>query len=75
MKVLLLNGSPKREGNTYLALREVASALESAGIEAEIVSLGTKPVQGCTACNKCREIGRCVFNGDLYNKVREALAG
>ena len=53
MKVLLINGSPKKNGNTYTALSEVASALDANGIETEIVSIGTKAVQGCIACNKC----------------------
>ncbi len=71
MKVLLINGSPKPKGNTFLALTEVASALEANGVETEIVSIGAKAVQGCIACNKCFELGRCVFQDDLYNKVRE----
>ena len=55
-KVLLINGSPQKNGNTYIALSEVASALEANGIETEIVSVGTKAVQGCIACNKCAEL-------------------
>lgn len=75
MKVLLINGSPRAEGNTYIALSEVAKALEANGVEAEIVSIGTKAVQGCIACGRCREMGRCVFHDELYDKVRERLAG
>lgn len=73
MKVLLINGSPHKEGNTFIALSEVAKALESNGVEAEIVSIGTKAVQGCIACGRCRELGRCVFKDELYNKIREKL--
>ncbi len=73
MHVLLLNGSPRREGNTFLALSEIAGVLKTTGIESEIVSIGTKPVQGCTACRKCYELDRCVFQDDLYNTVREKL--
>lgn len=73
MKVLLINGSPRPEGNTFIALSEVASALEAEGVETEIVSIGTKAVQGCIACNKCAELGRCVFQDDLYNGVRNKL--
>ena len=58
MKVLLINGSPRSNGNTYVALSEVAKALEANGVEAEIVSIGTKAVQGCIACNKCADTGR-----------------
>lgn len=73
MKVLLINGSPRGKGNTYIALSEVAKALEENGVEAEIVSIGAKAVQGCIACGKCAELGRCVFNDALYNTVREKL--
>ena len=73
MKVLLINGSPRRNGNTHIALSEVASALNENDIETVIVFIGTKAVQGCIACNKCAELGRCVFNDELYNTVREKL--
>ncbi len=73
MKVLLINGSPRRQGNTFTALSEVAGALEKEGVETQIISIGAKAVQGCIACNKCAELGRCVFKDDLYNTVREAL--
>ena len=75
MKVLLINGSPHREGNTFIALSEVARALEAEGVETEIIPIGTRAVQGCIACGKCAELGRCVFNDTLYNEVRERLAG
>ncbi len=73
MKVLLINGSPHPEGNTYIALSEAAKALQANGIETETVSIGTKAVQGCIACGRCREIGKCIFNDGLYNQVREKL--
>jgi multimeric flavodoxin WrbA len=69
MKVLLVNGSPRKEGCTYTALKEVAGALEKNGIETMICHIGTKPVYGCTACGKCEELGRCVLNDDLYNTL------
>ena len=49
MKVLLINGSPRRQGNTYLALHEVAQQLEQQGVDSEIVWIGNKPVRGCIA--------------------------
>ena len=52
MKVLLINGSPRKEGNTYTALSEAARQLEKNGIEAEILWIGTKAVRGCIACGK-----------------------
>lgn len=73
MKVLLINGSPRKNGNTHLALSEVAQALNESGIDTEIISIGAKAVQGCIACQKCVELGRCVFNDDLYNKLRESV--
>lgn len=73
MKVLLINGSPHRTGNTFLALSEVAKEIEKEGIGTEIVSIGTKAVQGCIACRKCVELGHCVFKDDLYWSIREKL--
>lgn len=74
MKVLMINGSPNEQGNTYLALAEVAKALNAEGVETEIVWIGKKAVQGCIACRKCRELGRCVFHDDLYETLRERFA-
>ena len=73
MKVVLINGSPHRKGNTFIALSEVAGALEKEGVQTEIIQLGIKAVLGCIACNKCAELGHCVFQDTLYNQVREAL--
>ena len=73
MKVVLINGSPHRKGNTFIALSEVAGALEKEGVQTVIIQLGIKAVQGCIACNKCAELGHCVFQDTLYNQVREAL--
>lgn len=74
MKVLLINGSPHREGNTFIALSEVARALEAEGIDTEIVSIGAKPVPGCIGCWHCAQTGCCAFNDDLYLEIREKLA-
>ena len=73
MKVVLINGSPHRKGTTFIALSEVAGTLEKEGVQTEIIQLGIKAVQGCIACNKCAELGHCVFQDTLYNQVREAL--
>lgn len=72
MKVLLINGSPRREGNTYTALAEVNKQLSENGIESEILWLGNKAIRGCAACGKCKENGdnRCVFgDADPCNAV------
>ena len=73
MKVVLINGSPHRKGNTFIALSEVAGALEKEGVQTEIIQLGIKAVQGCIACNKCAELGHCVLQDTLYNPGREAV--
>lgn len=73
MKVLLVNGSPHAQGNTFIALSEVSAALQKEEIETEIVSIGTLPVRGCIACGKCKEIGHCVFQDELYTQIAEKL--
>lgn len=69
MKVILVNGSPHREGCTYTALCEVAGSLNKAGIDSEIFWVGNKPLSGCIACGTCIEKHRCVFD----DKVNEFL--
>ena len=75
MKVLLVNGSPHKEGSTYTALSEIASVLKEEGIDSEIFWIGNKPVQGCAACFKCREEGAdgCVFKDELYLNFVEKM--
>jgi len=68
MKVLILNGSPRIEGNTTIALKEMEQVFRNEGIEFELVVVGNKNVRGCIACNKCSETGKCVFN-DIVNEV------
>ena len=53
MKVLLINGSPHEKGCTYTALSLIAGELNAAGIETEILNVGTKPVGGCIGCGGC----------------------
>ncbi len=69
MKVLLINGSPHKDGCTFTALSEVAGALASNGIETEIFHIGTKPVHGCIACLQCGKLGKCVFDDDVCNEL------
>lgn len=75
MKVLMLNGSPKENGNTGTALKEIGKQLEKEGIEYEIVQLGGKPIRDCIGCGNCNENG-CVFTDDAVNefvaKAKEA---
>ena len=63
MKVLLVNGSPHEHGCTDTALREVASAVEAEGLEAEFFWIGNKPINGCIGCRRCRD-GHCLFGAE-----------
>ncbi|MCZ0859880.1 flavodoxin family protein [Methanocorpusculum sp. MG] len=72
MKVLLINGSPHKEGCTFTALSEVAGALNRRDIATEIFHIGTRPIAGCVACGKCAETKRCVFD-DKVNEVLDRL--
>lgn len=75
MKVLIINGSPRRNGNTSVALTEIANTLKQEGIESEIVWIGNKPVRGCIACDKCKDNpGRCVFDDDICNEISSKYA-
>lgn len=68
MKVLLINGSPHKEGCTYTALCEVEKEIKNAGIETEIFHIGNKPIRGCIACGVCKKNpGKCVFDDDCVN--------
>lgn len=69
MKVLLVNGSPHREGNTFIALSEVAETLRMLGDEAEIVWIGSRPVRGCIACGSCAKTGKCAFDDDVMPEI------
>lgn len=66
-KILLLNGSPKADGCTAAALKEMISVFEAEGIESELIHVGNHAVRGCMACRFCAKNGRCVFNDDPVN--------
>lgn len=68
MKVLMINGSPRPKGNTYVALHEMEKIFLAEGIETEIVKVGNKDIRGCVACNSCAEKGKCIFN-DIVNET------
>ena len=70
MKVLMLNGSPRKNGNTALALHEMEKVFLTEGIECEIVEVGGKEIRGCMACGGCFATGKCVFD-DLVNQVAD----
>lgn len=68
MNVLLINGSPHAKGCTYTALSEIEKTLQEQGVDTEIIHVGHQDIHGCIACNKCAELGHCVFN-DLVNET------
>ena len=68
LKVLLLNGSPRKDGNTALALHEMEKIFEQSGVEYETVQIGKMDVRGCVACGSCSQTGKCVFN-DIVNEI------
>lgn len=72
-KILLLNGSPHSRGCTATALEEMIRIFKAEKFEAELIHVGNKDIRGCIACNKCRELGKCVFD-DLVNEVAPKLA-
>ena len=65
MKVLIINGSPRKGGNTAIAVAEIAKILEQEQIEVINYQIGMKDIRGCTACNYCRLNGQCVFNDEV----------
>ena len=73
MKVLLVNGSPRANGNTALALNEMAKIFAEEGIETEILHVGNKNIRGCMACGNCYQTGKCVFD-DMVNEAAEKFA-
>ena len=76
MNVLLINGSPRKNGNTFTALSEIAKTLQTEEIDSEIVWIGNKPVRGCIACGTCKmkNNGRCVFDDDVCNTISAKFA-
>jgi multimeric flavodoxin WrbA len=74
MHVLMINGSPHKQGCTFTALSEVAGELEKAGVTTEIVHIGNRAVQPCIACYKCFETGYCIYKDDAVNGLVDALA-
>lgn len=73
MNVLMINGSPRGSGNTAIALREMKNVFVQEGIEVTELNVGAKAVRGCIACNKCAELGKCVFD-DAVNEAAPLLA-
>lgn len=75
MRVLMLNGSPRKDGNTMTALLEMEKVFHAEGVETEIIHVGAMNLQGCMACGGCYETGKCVIKdgvNEINEKFREA---
>ncbi len=74
-KVLLINGSPRTDGNTFCCLKEIEATLQKHGVESEIVQIGRKPVRMCINCGGCRQNGGagCVFDDDMCSVITEKM--
>ena len=68
IKVLMINGSPRAEGNTALALHEMERVFAEQGIQVETVQIGGQAIRGCVACNGCAKLGKCVYD-DIVNEL------
>lgn len=68
MKVLMINGSPHAQGNTYIALHEMEKIFDQEEIETKIVQVGSQAIRGCVGCRACAKLGKCVFD-DLVNET------
>lgn len=73
MYVLMVNGSPHKEGNTFIALNEMDRIFRAEGVETEILHIGNQDIRGCIACGSCAKTGKCVFN-DAANEAAPKLA-
>jgi len=68
MKVLIINGSPRKDGNTSISVNELVKTFQAEGIETEACQIGSKDIRGCIACGGCFQKGKCVFN-DIVNEL------
>lgn len=73
MNVLMINGSPRKDGNTTITVNEMVKIFESENIEVEVVQVGTMDIRGCIACGSCHKTGKCVFD-DIVNTLHDKLA-
>ena len=76
MKVIAINGSARKDGNTAILIRKVFSELEKEGIETELVQLSGHVIRGCSACNLCltNQNGHCAITGDIVNDCIDKMA-
>ena len=74
MKILLINGSPRRNGNTFICLSEIADTLKAEGIQTHLVQIGAQAIQGCTACGYCAQSGECMFTDSAYLEIKQHIS-
>ena len=75
MKVIAINGSPRKNGNTYTSIKRICDILEKEGIETEIIQVGDKAFGGCRACGACAKLGKCAFGDkDGLNEIGEKMS-
>ncbi len=74
MKVLMLNGSPRPDGNTFCCLKEIETQLQKHGVESEIIQIGRQPIRMCINCGGCRQNDGCVFDDDICNMIAQKLS-
>ncbi|MBQ1260758.1 MAG: flavodoxin family protein [Clostridia bacterium] len=72
MKVLIINGSPHKDGNTAIALGEMVKVFEGEGVEVELLHIGAMDIRGCVGCQSCFKTGRCTID-DIVNEVAPKL--
>ena len=72
MNVLMINGSPHKQGNTYIALHEMEKIFAEEGIDTEIIHIGNMDIRSCIACGSCMKRGKCVFE-DIVNETAPKL--
>ena len=70
MKVLFINGSPRKGGNTSIAIDEMVKIFKEEGIESQILEIGNKAIRGCIACNSCSKTGKCVFDDGVNEAAK-----
>lgn len=73
MKVLIINGSPRKDGNTTIAINELQKTFGENDVDVEVINLSTKDIRGCIACNNCHKTGKCVFD-DIVNETALKLS-
>ncbi|XPV76168.1 MAG: flavodoxin family protein [Desulfovibrio sp.] len=75
MKVVAINGSPRKGGNTEQLLLKVLEPIQACGIETELIQIGGKKIHGCRACYQCfeKQDGKCLFGDDILNETLEKI--